>query len=149
MKKVFVNIDKIKGKIRKLIDEVANDYKDEQYFELLSIADDTECEMLAEFHANKINDDMDTYMHRDNTKIQGNFNDIRRDYECEHKGCYYKNLLERLDKGATDEQTKADIDWITGWFWDTFGTWGFKYNLSTQIGEELYSIKQEESESDD
>lgn len=146
MKKYYINLESVKNKIRELIDEVADNYKDDENFELLSIADDTECEMLAELHANKINDDMNVYMHRDDTKLYNNFNNIRRDYELEHKGCYYKDLLERLDNGATDEQTNDDREWITGWFWDTFGMENFKYNLSTQVSEELYSLETETAE---
>ena len=93
-----------------------------------------------------LNADMKKYLHQDNHQIVNNFNNVERDYIYNDKrGSYadFRDMVRRLDEGVDDERTNEDRDWLTSWFWDTFGTWAIGYNLSTYIGEELYVAERE------
>ena len=137
--KEYMNVAELRNDIKELFEEVISSYEDDKYFVFTSWANEDFVEEMIDFHTNQINSDMCNYMHRDDTRIDGNFNNIRRDYEREHEGCYYSDLVRRLDEGLQDEQTNEDRDWVNGWFWSTYGTFGIKYNLETEICEDLYS----------
>lgn len=77
--------------------------------------------------------DFKTYCNQDDTRICGNFNNIKWDYELEFKGKNYKDILTKLNNEIDDEETKQFKDWAVDWFFETFGTFGLKYNFSSTL----------------
>ena len=142
----YLNLETLRADITEIYNDAIDGFKDEKYFDLLPYHDEDLLNELIDYQVNQINEDMCTYLHSDNTHISGNFNDIYRDYVYHDKRGDYKDLLKRLDEGATDKKTNDDRDYLTSWFWDTFGTFGMKYNFETEINERLYYIEREEEE---
>lgn len=142
--KSYLNLETLRADITEIYNEVLNSYKNEKYFDLLPYHDEDCLNELIDYQVNKINDDMCTYLHSDDTRIMGNFNNIYSDYVYHDERGDYKDLLKRLDEGATDEKTNDDRDYLTNWFWDTFGTFGMKYNFESEIDDQLYCIEREE-----
>lgn len=77
--------------------------------------------------------DFRTYCNQEDTRIYGNFNNIKVDYELEFKGKYYKDILAKLNNEIDDEETKQFKDWAVDWFFETFGTFGLKYNFGETL----------------
>lgn len=77
--------------------------------------------------------DFRSYCNQKDTKIYGNFNNIKWDYELEFKGKRYENILAKLNAEIDDEETKEFKDWAVTWFFETFGTFGMKYNFSSEL----------------
>lgn len=99
--------------------------------------------------AEEFNADMKKYLHQNNHRIDGNFNNVNYDYnnhingEVEFNDKLLADLIQRLDNNQQDAQTKSDRHWLVDWFFETFGSWGLKYNLQTEISEYLYYAEQE------
>jgi len=70
----------------------------------------------------------DTYVHRDDTSMVGNFCDIRYDYEREHKGQSFRALIEKIDANMGGEDVDEFREWSVGWYFTAFGTYNLKYN---------------------
>lgn len=147
--KEYLNMDSMKSTIREIYDAQIESYKDEPYFECTIYADEDIVEDEVERMAERLNADMKRYLHMDNHRIAGNFNNVEQDYiYIEERGDHkdFRDMIQRLDDGVDDERTNEDRDWLTSWFWETFGTWAIGYNLSTAIGEELYVAEREYAE---
>lgn len=99
--------------------------------------------------ANSWNNDMCSYLHKKDTRIYGNFNNVNYDYNKFRNGKVawndnlLKGLVERLDNNAQDEQTKADRRWLVDWFFETFGTFGIRYNFDSEMSDAIYNYKLE------
>lgn len=145
----YMNMDSLKSTIREIYDAQIENYKDEPYFECTLYADEDTVEDEVNRMAEHLNADMKRYLHQSDHRIVGNFNNVERDYiYIDERGGYddFRDMIRRLDDGVEDERTNEDRDWLTSWFWSTFGTWSIGYNLSTSIGEELYVAEQEYAE---
>ena len=99
---------------------------------------DSECVMdLCEEEGHRLAyqwaNDFRTYCNQEDTRIYGNFNNIKWDYELEFKGKDYKDILTKLNNEIDDEETKQFKDWAVEWFFETFGTFGMKYNFSSTL----------------
>lgn len=86
-------------------------------------------EEYAEVVATGLDSDMRRYMSGD-TDIPGNFRDIRINY-----GEGFGELVERMRE---DGLSVSEKDWIDGWFWDAFGSWGMVYNFDSYCSEIIY-----------
>ena len=53
-------------------------------------------------------------------------------------------MIARLNAGEQSDQADADRDWLVDWFWETFGSWGLKYNFDSWIADLLYEFENEE-----
>ena len=146
--KEYLNMDSLKSDIRDIYNGVIENWQDEPYFEFTSYADKDVVEECVEILAERLNEDMNKYLHMNNHRIEGNFNNVYNDYiYIEERGDYkdFADMIRRLDEGLTDEKTNEDRDWLTAWFWSTFGTFGIRYNFETELSEALYCAGQEES----
>ena len=83
-------------------------------------------------------EDFRKYCNQDDTRIVGNFNNIKWDYELEFKGKWYRDILAKLNNEVEDEDTKQFKDWAVEWFFETFGTFGLKYNFSSSLESYFY-----------
>ena len=77
--------------------------------------------------------DFKKYCNSKDTSIPGNFNDVTRDYEREHEGKKFSDILAKLNAAVDDEETRNFKDWAVGWFFDTFGTYNLGYNFSDTL----------------
>ena len=94
---------------------------------------------------------MERYLHKKDHAIPGNFNDIDYDYphhingEFEYDDDLVRDLIKRLDERDMSERTKSDRLWLNDWFFDTFGTFGIRYNfketMSAAIEENQYEME--------
>ena len=101
-------------------------------------------EEFANINAQTIVEDMNRYVHRKSTKIDGNFCNISEDWEycpdfigSEVKpwGKFSDVVKSIDDETISDEDLAKFQQWAKDWFFRAFGTWGLCYNLQTLISE--------------
>lgn len=106
-----------------------------------------EIEMYAEISTQGIIDDMRKYVHRKDTRMSGNFCDIREDWEytsgfigsdVEPWGKFDDMVKSMDDETINDEDLEKVQQWCQDWFFRAFGTWGLSYNFQTCIAELEY-----------
>lgn len=91
---------------------------------------------------------MKRYVHQKDTRMSGNFCNIREDWEycpefidSEVKpwGCF-DDVIKSIDDGTiSDEDLKKFQTWAFDWFFRAFGTFGLTYNF----GEWIYQLEYE------
>lgn len=146
----YINIDRMKDEIFNLLKDAVESYGegDENDY-LRAIYDDDALNECAAIMAGKYNRDMKEYLHMDDHKLCGNFNNVEYDYVHFRTGEYsydddmLREMIAKLDNGEESEQATADREFLTDWFWDTFGTFGITYNFQTELGEMLYEYERE------
>lgn len=128
-----------------------DNYGDDSYRELLNseFNDDRLSEEAIEL-AFQINTDMKRYLHNNEHAILGNFNNIDYDYpkhingEFEYDDDLVNDLIKRLDERDMSARTKSDRLWLNDWFFDTFGSFGIRYNfmemMSAAVEEHEYEM---------
>lgn len=98
----------------------------------------------------QINNQMKRYLHGEH-KICGNFNNIDYDYpNFRGKGVNYDHelvadMIARLDANDQSEQTQKDREFLVSWFFETFGTYGIKYNYTDRISADIYDYQHNEN----
>ena len=118
--------------------------------ELQNYFDDEYIEMMSETMVDKINENVNNYLHLKNHHMSGNFNNIDLAYsvhitgKIQHNRHLVDEMTERLDKNDKSEQTKQDRHWLVDWFFETCGTVGIVYNFQSYMSDYLYQIKQKE-----
>ena len=109
-------------------------------------------EEYANINAQTIVDDMNRYVHQKDTKIIGNFCNIREDWEVtpDFIGSDVKpwgkfsDVVKSIDNGTiSEEDLKKFQQWAKDWFFRAFGTWGLCYNFQTLISEMEWEEEQE------
>lgn len=146
--KEYMNMDSLKSDIRDIFNGVIENWQDDPYFEFTAYADEMYLESCIEYIAERLNEDMNNYLHMSDHRIEGNFNNVYNDYiYIEERGNHkdFAGMIRRLDEGLTDEKTNEDRDWLTDWFWSTFGTFGIRYNFENEVAEAVYYVEQEEA----
>jgi len=128
----FINVENLCERVVNALKEEGQSFLD--YYTNV----DSECVMdLCEEEGYRIGyqwaSDFRTYCNQEDTRIYGNFNNIKVDYELEFKGKYYKDILAKLNNEIDDEETKQFKDWAVDWFFETFGTFGLKYNFGETL----------------
>lgn len=98
-------------------------------------------------------DSMKRYVHQKNTRMDGNFCNIREDWECcpEFIGSEVKpwgkfdDVIKSIDdETISDEDLKKFQTWAFDWYFRAFGTFGLTYNFGEWISEMEYEREQEE-----
>lgn len=133
-------MDKLKSGIREIFAEKIAEVKDNPYFVFTVWSDEDTVEELVECLANNLNKSIGKCLHMSDAHIAGKLDNNRFDYKVD-----FADMVKRLDEGAEDEQTNADRDFLTSWFWDTFGTFFISYNFAYELSEALYCAEQEEA----
>lgn len=148
--KDYINVDKMADSVFEILKNARDDFKDGEIDGFLDDNyDDDYLHERALEQAIEWNDDMKKYLHMKDHRILGNFNNIEYDYphhingEYEYDTPLVNDLIKRLDEGKDDEQTNEDRDWLVDWFFDTFGTYGIKYNFQSEMSDNIYDYKQE------
>lgn len=137
-------VELLKGELEGFSDEPLYCFLESEYND--DFLEETALEMVSGW-----NKDMRKYLHQSDHKIIGNFNNIEYDYcyfrtgEFRYNNDLLNDMIKRLDEGSTDEQSVKDRDFLTSWFWETFGTYGVTYNFGSELSDRLYEIEQEEA----
>ena len=145
--KDFLNYDNVYETFLNLFKDVIKDYGlDYGSFE-------SETEGYADCVARKTLESMKKYVHMRNTRIDGNFCNIREDWEttCDFVMSEVKpwgkfdDVVKSIDdETISDEDLKKFQTWALDWFFTAFGTFGLKYNFGNFISEIEYEREQEE-----
>ena len=102
-----------------------------------------ESESLAASHVK----DMAKYVHQSDTKIWGNFANIREDWdyipdfvlsEVKPWGRFDDVVKSIDDKTISEEDLAKFQQWCEDWFFTAFGTYNLEYNFGTDLGELAY-----------
>lgn len=102
-----------------------------------------EAESLAASHVK----DMAKYVHQSDTKIWGNFANIREDWdyipdfvrsEVKPWGRFDDVVKSIDDKTISEEDLAKFQEWCSDWFFTAFGTRNLEYNFATDISEISY-----------
>ena len=137
-------------KFRKEIEDVLNDATDSldedagtyvQYMK--DAADDYMDEYVDSIVDNTIKS-FDKYVHQNDTSMVGNFADIKFDYEYEHKGKKFRDIIEMIDSGEKNSDTEEFKEWTIGWYFDAFGTYNLKYKWLGFLEEVAYDEDEED-----
>ena len=149
MEKDFLKYDDVYESFLNLCKQVIEDFgKDYGTWENI-------CEDYAHNSAIETLDSMKRYCHRKNTRMDGNFCNIREDWEETYDfiGSEVKpwgkfdDVVKSIDDGTiSDEDLEKFQTWALDWFFRAFGTWGLKYNFGTLISELEYEREQEEKD---
>lgn len=135
----FINRDKHYNGLLELLKETAKNYENE--------LGETAFE-YAEEYANQLADkdvaDMQKYVHQSDTKMFGNFANIREDWdtiptfvksEVEPFG-KFDDMVKSMDDETISEEDLAKVQqWCEDWFYTAFGTYNLQYNFGTMLGE--------------
>lgn len=141
----FLNKDNVYESVLNVCkDALADDY---QQWE--SVVED-----FADYMANSILEDMRKYVHLKDTRMSGNFANIREDWdvitdfvrsEIKPFG-RFDDIVASIDNETISEDDLAKFqEWCLDWFYTAFGTFGIKYQIQTIVADMEY----EESEEND
>ena len=146
--------------IKELIKEVLSNFDEEEKEQLYSRFDfdslDQFIERLSLDKTIKDNDGMNKYIHMSNHRIEGYFSNLHDDFLYEltqvqnpddtrlrmdftSKDTYdaFERMKSELDSGSTSEWASQARQALENWYWWTFGTFNYKYNMSNDFQELL------------
>ncbi len=149
--KDYIDIDAMHDALLEMFKEERDNYGEDEYRDVIeSEFDDDRLSEEAIELAFQINTDMERYLHKKDHAIPGNFNNIDYDYphhvngEFEYDDDLVNGLIKRLDERDMSDRTKSDRLWLNDWLFDTFGTFGIRYNfretMSAAIEEHEYEM---------
>ncbi len=124
----FINLDLMLETVSEIYDKKGREFC--EYYEVPEDYVLEFCEEEAFEQAVRLASDFKKYCNSKDHSILGNFNNVRRDFEMEHKGKTFREILAKLNAAIDDEETREFKDWAFGWFWETFGTYNLGYNFS-------------------
>jgi hypothetical protein len=108
---------------------------------------ENEIECHAEIAAQDAVESMRKYVHRKDTRMCGNFCNIREDWEdtpefigseVQPWGKFDDMVKSMDDDTISEEDCKKAQTWCMDWYFRAFGTWGLKYNFQSYISELEY-----------
>lgn len=116
---------------------------------------ESETEEYAIFQTETTLENMRSYVHKSNTRMDGNFANIREDWndipdfvESEVRPWgRFDDVIKSIDDGTISDEDLAKFQtWALDWFFTAFGTFGLKYNFGEWISELEYEREQEEKD---
>lgn len=78
---------------------------------------------------------MSEYLHSRSTSMNGNFADAELNYRRDFNGADFRDVVEKIDNGMEDSETKQFRDWLVDWYFKAFGTYNLKYNFMEFVSE--------------
>lgn len=137
--KDFINYDDMYEALKEILTDALNEDEVSKY------EDEIECH--AEIYAQNAVESMRKYVHQKNTRIEGNFCNIREDWEdtpefigseVQPWGKFDDMVKSMDDDTISDEDCKKVQTWCMDWYFRAFGTWGLTYNFQSYISELEY-----------
>lgn len=142
--KEYMNVSALTDDLFELYKTERDEYREVENSEFFDEEwDDDTLRQYAFEKAVRLDSNMDTYLHMKDTHIDGNFNNIRWDYPRENEGETFEKMVARLDANEQSERAAKDRDYLNAWFWETFGTFGLKYNFNDLLSNELSEWQEE------
>ena len=145
--KDFINYDSMLDVCMNLFTEVVEEFGyDKDLW-------DEEITVYADICAQNAVDSMRKYVHKADTRMCGNFCNIREDWEyCpEFIGSKVKpwgrfdDVVKSIDDETISDEDLAKFQtWTMDWYFTAFGTFGLKYNFGEMISERAYEMELEE-----
>ena len=149
MAKDFMNRDNVYDGFLSLFKEVTKNYGYDIY----------EYESFIEEYTFRLTEktlyDMKQYCHRKDTKMCGNFCNIREDWE-ETQGFIdteikpwgkFDDVVKSIDEETiSDEDLEKFQEWALDWYYTAFGTFGLKYNFGDFL---MMCVEELEKENED
>ena len=139
--KDFLNFENVHETFKNLFEEVVDNYGYDQG-EFENIVEDRAFDSAMETL-----ESMKKYVHQKDTRMIGNFCNIREEWEetYEFIGSEVKpwgkfdDVIKSIDdETISDEDLDKFQTWAFDWFFRAFGTWGLKYNFGELISEIAY-----------
>ena len=141
----FLNFDDVLESITEIYNDCLSEVEQCRYESCV--------EDYAYLTAENVCNDMDKYVHMEDTKMWGNFANIRQDWDITKN--FVKSEVEPWGKfddiiKSIDDNTisKEDLEkfqtWALDWFFTAFGTYNLKYNFNNFIYEIIDNEEQEE-----
>ena len=128
-----------KGNLYESILNVCRDALKDEYPRWQSVSEE-----FADYKANSILEDMRKYVHLKDTKMCGNFANIREDWDdikdfvesdVEPFG-KFDDVIESIDNATISEEDLAKFqEWCLNWFYTAFGTYNIKYQILCTIAD--------------
>lgn len=140
MEYTFLNEQKHYETLLSIFMDVVKNYDDPTEYEWYA---EQEAESLAASHVK----DMAEYVHMSDTKLLGNFANIREDWdyipdfvksEVKPWGRFDDVVKSIDDKTISEEDLAKFQQWCEDWFFTAFGTYNLEYNFATDLGELAY-----------
>ena len=137
--KDFINYDDMYERIKNIYIDALNEDEVSKYEDVI--------EYHAEYAAQNAVESMRKYVHRKDTRMDGNFCNIREDWEdtpefigseVQPWGKFDDTVKSMDDDTISDEDCKKVQTWCMDWYFRAFGTWGLKYNFQSYISELEY-----------
>ena len=137
--KDFINQDDMYECIKNIYIDALDDEEVSKY--------ENEIECYAEIAAQDAVESMRKYVHRKDTRMDGNFCNIREDWEdtpefigseVQPWGKFDDMVKSMDDETISDEDCKKVQTWCRDWYFCAFGTCGLKYNFQSNISELEY-----------
>ena len=143
--KEYINISRLENELFNVLIAARENYRDDENSEIIDYYyNDDSIQEYARTYSEMINNEMHNYLHSASQITPGNFSNVVYDYCNERTGVYgydfnlFNDMVERLDDGRENKQTKKDRDFLTNWYFDAFGFYWIKYNFQEMIGETIY-----------
>ena len=137
--KDFLNYDSMYECIKNIYIDALNEDEVSKYEDVI--------EYHAEYAAQNAVESMRKYVHRKDTRMDGNFCNIREDWEdtpefigseVQPWGKFDDMVKSMDDDTISDEDCKQVQTWCMDWYFRAFGTFGLKYNFQSYISELEY-----------
>ena len=140
-KNTFIDFNKLFDSFAELfLDELSEEDKD-RYEDVV--------EQYAWHVAANVVDEMNEYVHMNDTRMMGNFANIREDWnvtkdfvksEVEPWGDF-DEVVKSIDNNTiSKEDLKKFQTWAEDWFYTAFGTWGLVYNFNIFFADFKYRL---------
>lgn len=143
-KKEFLNQEKMYDAILEIYKDALSDEEKEKYEDF--------AEEYAEITVRETLDNMRTYVHKNDTKLYGNFCNIREDWEITKDFVKsdvapwgkFSDIVASIDDGSISDEDLAKFQiWCQDWFFTAFGTFNLRYNFETLISDLEYEEERE------
>lgn len=139
--KDFLKFENVRETFKNLFEEVVESYGyDQGEFENIVGDHSFDCAL-------ETLESMKKYVHQKDTRMIGNFCNIREDWEETYDfigsevkpwGKFDDVIKSIDDETISDEDLDKFQTWAFDWFFRAFGTWGLKYNFGELISEIAY-----------
>lgn len=156
----YIGVNAFAKKIFKMYKDCLDGFGDnadvQEY--LNNIFDDESLIEKANDFAFETNEWMKVYLHQKSHHIDGNLNDIDINYPHYRTGVFWAHeygsreeyekfvpdMIKRLDDAEDSKRADDDRRYLSLWFFETFGTYGIKYNFDTELSEIEYEYENQE-----
>ena len=91
----------------------------------------------AQYFCDSMTNNLTNYIESGNYHMSGNFANIEMDYEHDHKGTSFQEVVQMIQNGENNELTTEFKQWTISWIWYAFGTFGLTYKFSNYIDEHM------------